>query len=201
MQRTKSVKPLESPADTNPVSRLLDVLEQEGFSAVTDDALEGERVYRRTEKVLFAGGETVFIFIDYPQVTHKILAQAMEGLTNLFRARGAQRMFSVLQTTTVYVVFTARSDSPHNDSLSRYITSTGGAVLIPVIIVPEINQVVYPAVEEKVGTVRPRIEYLQYLLNERRDPVNLHQQTIKTFYVSLGVVGLLIVAIILGVLA
>lgn len=201
MLRTKSVRPPESPADTDPVSRLLGALEREGFTAEDDEALEGERRYRRTERVLFARGETVFVLIDYPQVTHKILSQAMESLSNLFRARGKERAFSVLQTTTVYVCFIARSDSPHNESLGRYITSSGGAILVPVILVPEINQVVYPAVEEKLGTIRPRIEYLQYLLNERRDPVNLHEQTIRTFYVSLGIVGLLVIAVVLGILA
>lgn len=200
MLRTKSVRPPESPGDPDPVSRLCAALAQEGFTS-DDDALEGERRYRRPERVLFAGGETVFILIDCPQVSPKILSQAMDSLANLFRARGRERAFTVLQTTTVYVCFVARSDSPHNESLGRYITSTGGAVLIPVILVPDINQVVYPAVEEKVGTLRPRIEYLQYLLHERREPVNIHEQTIRTVYIFLGIVAILVIAVILGTLA
>ena len=65
-------------------------------------------------------------------------------------------------------------------------------------IVPEINQVLYPNVEENIGTYRPRIEYLQYLLGERRETVNMHKQTIQAFYVSVAVVVFLIVALALS---
>ena len=86
-------------------------------------------------------------------------------------------------------------DQPHNDALSSYITRMGGATFIPVIMVPEINQVVYPQLEEKVGTVRPRVEYLQHLLGERRETVNMHKPTVQAMWISLAVVIVLIAAI------
>jgi hypothetical protein len=70
-----------------------------------------------------------------------------------------------------------------------------GATFIPVILVPEINQVVYPDVEEKVGTITPRIEYLKYLLGERRETVNMHRPTLQAMWVSLGVLVVLLIAI------
>ncbi|HVT01924.1 MAG TPA: hypothetical protein VHL58_00950 [Thermoanaerobaculia bacterium] len=202
MSTTKTVKPVESPVDSDPVSRLIQVLGQEGFTPVHDEEeakISGERIYRRSEKVLFAEGETQFHFINYPTVSDKVLGQAMKSIGNLFRARtGGQKALSVLQTRTVYVCIVAHSEAPHNENLTRHIWTKGGAVLIPVIIVPEINQVVYPSVETKVGTVKPRVEYLQYLLGERREAVDIHQGTIKTFYISLGFVGLLVLAAVVS---
>ncbi len=60
---------------------------------------------------------------------------------------------------------------------------------------PEINEVIYPDVEEKVASVRPRIEYLQYLLGERRETVDMHRMTVQAFYISLAVVALLLIAV------
>ena len=75
------------------------------------------------------------------------------------------------------------------------ISRRGGATFIPVVIVPEINQVLYPNLEEKIGSIRPRVEYLQYLLGERREPVNMHRQTVQAFWISLVVVVLLLAAV------
>ncbi|MEO8217644.1 MAG: hypothetical protein ABI718_11235, partial [Acidobacteriota bacterium] len=182
MQTKELHLPPESPQDPDPVSRLTARLLEEGFRPLHEQEEEwqaiGERVYHRSEKVSFVRGETVFVLIDYPELDQRILQQAMEGQSMLFQARRkSDRALSVFQSTTVYVCIVARSESPHTASLGRYISTAGGAVVIPVVIVPEINQVVYPTVEEKVGSVRPRIEYLQYILGERREPVNMHAKT------------------------
>jgi hypothetical protein len=101
---------------------------------------------------------------------------------------------SVLQSITVYHCLVATGDQPHNDLLTNYVTRSGGATFIPVVFVPEINQVIYPDVEEK-GSVRPRIEYLQYLLGERRETANMHRQTVQAFYISIAVLAVLLFAI------
>jgi hypothetical protein len=64
-----------------------------------------------------------------------------------------------------------------------------------VIIVPDINQVIYPNLEEKVASVRPRVEYLQYLLGERREMVDMHRATKQAMWVSLAVVLVLLLTI------
>lgn len=205
MLTTKTVKPVESPGDTNPLTRLIEALTREGFT--TEDHGEfgegeegsGERIYRRQEKVLFARGETAFVLIDFPQFSERVLKQAVGGIKNLFTAKtGLQKALTVLQTTTVYVCIVAREETPHNESLGRYISRVGGAIVIPVIIIPDINQVVYPSSDEKLGIVRPRIEFLQYLIGERREPVKMHRQTIQTFWISAGMVGVLLIAVIVS---
>jgi hypothetical protein len=106
----------------------------------------------------------------------------------------------VLQSTTVYHCLVTDGDQPHNDLLTGYVTRAGGATFIPVIIVPDINQVVYPDLEEKVASVRPRIEYLQYLLGERRETVDMHRPTVQAMWVSLGVVLVLLLAIVVSLI-
>ena len=54
---------------------------------------------------------------------------------------------------------------------------------------------IYPDVEEKVASIRPRVEYLQYLLGERRENVDMHRMTVQAFYISLAVVVLLLIAV------
>ena len=202
MAQARTHIPAESPSDSDPLSRLISVLTEEGFASMHDDedwSAFGEKVYRREEKVVFARGETVFIFIDHPTVNDKIMRQAVDGLTNLFRARsGKDKALSVFQTRTVYVCFVSRTEMPMSTAIEKYITSAGGAVLIPVIIVPEINQVVYPAVDEIVGSIKPRIEYLQYLLGEKFENVNIHKQTVQTFYVSIAIVVIVVLGILLS---
>jgi hypothetical protein len=198
MQTTTAVKPPEAP-QSDPVARLITTLEREGFTPLhgDDEPVEGgELVFHRTDHVSFVHGETVFVLIDFPVLTEKVLSQAIEGQTNLFKAkRRADKALSVFQPTTVYVCLVARNESPHTAALNRYIQNTGGAIVIPVILVPEINQVVYPTIDEKgIGPLPSRIEFLQYILGERRDPVNLHRNTLRTFYASLGFVGLLLIA-------
>lgn len=206
MVLVKAARSPESPAEPDPVSRLKRILAEEGFEPITpeEEAGEsGERIYRRRERILFAEGETVFVLVDYAQFSEKVLSQAVDGVTNLFKARGfRQKMLSVFQTNTIYVCIVARNEMPHNESLSRHVSKIGGAVVIPLVIVPEINQVVYPQVDEKkIGPVQPRLEYLQYVLGERRDKVNMHQQTVRAFYVSLVLVGIVLLAILVGALA
>lgn len=204
MQELKAEKPLESPADSDAATRLMDRLRQEGFTTdLTDEDWQnyGEIIFRRSEKISFAAGETVFIFTRVQDLNERLLRQTSESVVNAYKARTtAGKALSVLQSTTVYHCLVAEGDQPHNDLLTGYVTRTGGATFIPVIIVPEINQVIYPNVEEKVGSVKPRIEYLQYLLNERREPVDMHKPTIQAMWVSLGVIIVLLLAIVVSLI-
>jgi hypothetical protein len=199
MQELKAEKPIESPEGTDPVTRLMERLREEGFT--TDQSLEewtnfGEIIYARPEKISVAHGETIFIFTRVPELNDRILRQTAESVVNTYRARRPmQKALSVLQSTTVYHCLVADGDQPHNDPLTNYVTRSGGATFIPVIFVPDINQVIYPDVEEKVASVRPRIEYLQYLLGERRENVDMHRMTVQAFYISLAVVVLLLIAV------
>jgi hypothetical protein len=200
MSQIKSVKPLESPADSDPLTRLVGVLENEGFAALHEDEewkVFGEKVYRRAEKILFARGETIFVLIDFPAVSEKIVAQAVDSLGNLFRARtGTDKLLTPLQSTTVYVCIVSRNEIPMTLNLGKHISSVGGAVLIPVIIIPDINQVLYPATDEKIGSTRPRIEYLQYVLGERTEHVAMHRSTVQTMYITMAIALLLVVAVV-----
>ena len=199
MQELKAEKPIESPEGTDPVTRLMARLVDDGFT--TDQSLDewtdfGEIIYTRPEKISIAPGETTFIFTRVPELNERILRQTSESVVNTYRARRPlQKALSVLQSTTVFHCLVADGDQPHNDPLTNYVTRSGGATFIPVVLVPEINQVIYPDVEEKVASVRPRIEYLQYLLGERRENVDMHRTTVQAFYISLAVVGLLLIAV------
>ena len=195
----KAELPPESPAGSDPVQRLMRRLVEEGFT--TDLSQEdweqyGEIIFHRDEKISFAEGETVFIFTRVDDLDEGILKQTSESVVNTYKAKNpAQKALSVLQSTTVYHCLVAPGDQPHNELLSEYVRRQMGATFIPVVIVPEINQVIYPDVEEKVGTFKPRIEYLQYLLGERRENVDMHRTTVQAFYISLAVVGLLLIAV------
>jgi len=199
MQELKAEKPPESPADSDPATRLMARLAEEGFTTdLTDEDWRsyGEIIYRRAEKISFAAGETIFIFTRVHDLNERILRQTSESVVNSYKARSlGGKALSVLQSTTVYHCLVADGDQPHNDLLTGYVTRAGGATFIPVIIVPDINQVIYPDLEEKVASVRPRIEYLQYLLGERRETVNMHRPTVQAMWVSLGVVLVLLLAI------
>ena len=195
----KAEIPLESPAGSDPVKRLMSRLQEEGFK--TDQTLDeweqfGEIIFHREEKISFAEGETVFIFTQVDDLDEGILKQTSESVVNTYQAKNpAQKALSVLQSTTVYHCLVAPGDQPHNELLSDYVRRQMGATFIPVVIVPEINQVIYPDLEEKVASVRPRVEYLQYLLGERRETVDMHRPTVQAMWVSLGVVLVLLLAI------
>lgn len=199
MQELKAEKPLESPADSDPASRLMARLIEEGFTTeLTDEdwRKDGEIIFRRQEKISFAAGETVFIFTRVHDLNERILKQTSDSVVNAYKARSiAGKALSVLQSTTVYHCLVADGDQPHNDLLTGYVTRSGGATFIPVIIVPDINQVIYPNLEEKVASVRPRVEYLQYLLGERRETVDMHRATVQAMWISLAVVLILLLAI------
>jgi len=199
MQELKAEKPPESPADSDPASRLMARLAEEGFTTdLTEEDWRnyGEIIYRRAEKISFAAGETIFIFTRVHDLNERILRQTSESVVNSYKARSLSgKALSVLQSTTVYHCLVADGDQPHNDLLTGYVTRAGGATFIPVIIVPDINQVIYPDLEEKVASVRPRVEYLQYLLGERRETVDMHRPTVQAMWVSLGVVLVLLLAI------
>ena len=200
MQELKAEKPPESPEGSDPVARLMERLGEEGFT--TEQGSEwwdeyGEIIYRRAEKLPLAAGETIFIFTRIPDLNERILRQTSDSVVQTYRAQTVtQKALSVLQSTTVYHCLVCTSDQPHNESLSEYITRTGGATFIPVVIVPGINEVLYPNLEDKVGVIRPRVEYLQYLLGERRESVDMHKPTIQAMWVSAAVVALLLVAVI-----
>lgn len=204
MQELKAEKPPESPLGSDPVLRLMERLGEQGFT--TEQGPEwwdeyGEVIYRREESLPLTKGETVFIFTRVDEMNEKILRQTSESVVHTYRAKNPLQMaLSVLQSTTVYHCLVVSGDSPHNEMLDAYITRRGGATFIPVIIVPAINEVVYPQVEDKVGTIKPRVEYLQYLLGERRETVAMHRPTIQAMWISLGVVLVLIVAIVFSFL-
>ena len=199
MQELKAEKPPESPADSDPASRLMARLVEEGFTTdLTEEDWRnyGEIIYRRAEKISFAAGETIFIFTRVHDLNERILRQISDSVVNSYKARSISgKALSVLQSTTVYHCLVADGDQPHNDLLTGYVTRAGGATFIPVIIVPDINQVIYPDLEEKVASVRPRVEYLQYLLGERRETVDMHRPTVQAMWVSLAVVLVLLLAI------
>lgn len=198
----KAEKPIESPEGTDVVTRLIARLQDEGFT--TDQSIDdleqfGEIIYRRNEHISFAAGETVFIFTKIPEVSERILRQTSDAVVHTYKAKSVgQKALSVLQTTTVFHCLVAEGDQPYSELLDPYVTRSGGATFIPVLMVPEINQVLYPQMEERVGTMRPRIDYLQYLLGERREQVNMHRTTVQAFYISIGVVGVLMLAILVS---
>jgi hypothetical protein len=198
MQELKVEKPIEC-ADTDPVTRLMERLADEGFT--TDQNREdwenyGEIIYSRPEKISVARGETIFIFTRVPELNERILRQTADSVVNTYRARQPiEKALSVLQSITVYHCLVAAGEQPHNEPLTNYVTRSGGATFIPVVFVPEINQVIYPDVEEKVASVRPRIEYLQYLLGERRETVDMHRTTVQAFYISLAIMAILLIAV------
>jgi hypothetical protein len=199
MHELKAEKPPESPADSDPATRLMARLAEEGFTTdLTEEDWKnyGEIIYRRAEKISFASGETIFIFTRVRDLNERILRQTSDSVVNSYKARSVSgKALSVLQSTTVYHCLVAEGDQPHNDLLTGYVTRAGGATFIPVIIVPDINQVIYPDLEEKVASVRPRVEYLQYLLGERRETVDMHRPTVQAMWVSVGVVLVLLLAI------
>lgn len=194
----KAETPLESTEGTDPVERLMGRLVNEGFNSEQspEEWLNfGEIIFRRDEKISVAKGETVFIFTRVPDIDARILRQTAESVVNTYKAKNpVQKLLSVLQSTTVFHCLVSTSDHPHSELLDEYVTRSGGATFIPVVIVPEINQVLYPGLDERVGTVRPRIEYLQYLLGERRETVDMHRPTVQAFWVSVGVLALVLVA-------
>ncbi|HKB79554.1 MAG TPA: hypothetical protein VKH35_07550 [Thermoanaerobaculia bacterium] len=174
-------------------------LREEGFSSdQSEEDFEqyGEIIFTRPEKISFASGETAFIFTRVNELNERIVRQTSASVVNTYRARRPmQKALSVLQSTTVYHCLVADGDQPRSEPLTNYVTRSGGATIIPVIFIPEINEVVYPDVEEKAASIRPRIEYLQYLLGERREPVDMHRTTVQAFYISLAVVALLVIAV------
>jgi hypothetical protein len=199
MQELKAEKPIESPAGTDLMSRLMERLAAEGFT--TEQSPEewrdfGEIILRRDEKISFAAGETIVIFTRVPELNERILRQTSLSVVNTYKAKSiSQKALSVLQSTTVFHCLVVDGDQPYNDVLDEYTTRIGGATFIPVVMVPEINQVLYPQMEERTGSIRPRVEYLQFLLGERLEAVNMHRATIQAFYVSVGVVLVLLIAV------
>ncbi len=199
MQELKAEKPIESPAGTDVVSRLMGRIREEGFT--TDQPIEewqqfGESIFRRPEKISVASGETIFIFTRIPELNERILRQTSEAVVNTYKAKSFQdKALSLLQLTTVYHGLVVDGDPPYNESLDAFIVRRGGATFLPVVLIPEINQVLCPQAEERVGTVRPRIEYFQYLLGERRESVNMHRATVQAFYISVAVVLVLLIAV------
>ena len=200
MQELKAQKPTESPEGSDPVLRLMTRLADEGFT--TEQGPEwwddyGEIIYRRDEKLPLTAGETVFIFTRVSDINERILRQTSDSVVHTYGAKNLlQKALSVLQSTTVYHCLVCTNDVPHNEPLSNYIARRFGATFIPVVMVPGINEVLYPNLEERIGVVRPRVEYLQYLLGERRDPVDMHKPTVQALWVSVAVVAVMLIAIV-----
>ena len=182
------------------VARLMERLRAEGFSTdqdVSEWEQFGEIIFRRAEKISVATGETIFIFTRIPELNERVLRQTSDSVVNTYKAKTtSQKALSVLQSTTVFHCLVCETDQPYSEMLDAYVTRSGGATFIPVVMVPEINQVLYPQLDERLGTVKPRIEYLQYLLSERREPVDMHRPTVQAFYISVAVVVLLLIAVL-----
>lgn len=199
----QSNKQVDVDPESDPLTRFIEALGREGFTPLDEEdwGAFGEKVYRRQERVLFVSGDTIVVLIESPRLDERTLRQAIEGQTNLFRAHApADKALSVLQSKTIYLCFVTLEEMPMTINLQRYVTTVGGFVLVPVIIVPEINQVLYPVTDEQVGSAPPRIEFLRYLLGERVEPVNIHGSTIRTFWVACAVVGIIGIAIAIGAL-
>lgn len=186
--------------ESDVVTRLMDRLRAEGFTTDQDPnewEQFGEIIFTRPEKISVASGETIFIFTRIAELNERVLRQTSESVVHTYKAKTvSEKALSVLQSTTVFHCLVVEKDQPYSEILDTYVTRSGGATFIPVVMVPEINQVLYPQLDERLGTVKPRVEYLQYLLSERRDPVNMHRPTVQAFYVSLGVVLLLLIAVV-----
>ena len=131
MQELKAEKPIESPADSDPVMRLMNRLTEEGFS--TDQSPAdwedfGEIIFRRAERISVAAGETVFIFTKVPDINERILRQTSDSVVNTYKAKStAQKALSVLQSTTVYHCLVSQSDTPQSGLLDQFVTRSGGA--------------------------------------------------------------------------
>ena len=199
MQELKVEKPIECQDGTDVVTRLMARLSEEGFT--TDQSVEewekyGEIIFKRDEKISIAAGETVFIFTRIPELNERILRQTSDAVVHTYTAKNLQqKVLSVLQSTTVYHCLVCTTEQPYSELLDNYVIRRGGATFIPVVMVPEINQVLYPLLEERVGTVRPRIDYLQYLLGERRTNVNMHKPTMQAMWISLAVLVVLVLMV------
>src|SRR3954452_20689705 len=106
MQELKAEKPPESPADSDPASRLMARLVEEGLTAdLTEEDWRsyGENIYRRAEKISLAEGETIFIFPRVHDLNERILRQPSDSIVNSYKAPSASgKAVSVLQSTTVY---------------------------------------------------------------------------------------------------
>lgn len=200
----KAEKPIESPEGSDPVTRLLARLVEEGFT--TEQGQEwweeyGEVIYRRDEKLPLTAGETVFIFTRIPDLNERILRQTSEAVVRTYGAKTiVEKALSVMQSKTVYHCLVCSTDQPHNERLDEYITRSGGATFIPVVIIPGINEVVYPSVEERVGVIRPRLEYLQYLLGERLESVDMHRPTVHALWVSAALTVVLLIAVVFSLI-
>jgi hypothetical protein len=200
MQELEVDQPAGTSGASDVVTRMFERLREEGFTTEQESSEWnefGEIIFRRSEKISFAEGETVFIFTRIPELNDRVLRQTSQSVVNTYRAKSAmQKALAVLQSTTVFHCLVCTTDQPYSEMLDTYVTRMGGATFIPVVMVPEINQVLYPQLEDRVGSVRPRIEYLQYLLGERRESVDMHRQTVQAFYISMAVVAVLVLAVL-----
>src|SRR2546430_639833 len=82
------------------------------------------------------------IFAKIPELNERVLRQTSESVVNTYTARTLQqKALSVLQTTTVFHCLVCETDQPYSEVLDVYVMRSGGATFIPVVMVPEINQV------------------------------------------------------------
>jgi len=79
---------------------------EEGFTTdVTEEDWKryGETIFRRSEKISFTEGETIFIFTRVQGLNERILRQTSQAVVNSYSARSmSQKALSVLQSTTAY---------------------------------------------------------------------------------------------------
>ena len=114
MQKLKAEKPIESTADTDPVTRLMQRLREEGFSsnqAEDEWSNFGEVIFSRPEKISVATGETVFIFTRIPELNERVLRQTSDSVVHTYKAKTtSQKALSVLQSTTVFHCLVCETD-------------------------------------------------------------------------------------------
>ena len=115
-------------------------------------------------------------------------AQAIEGVATLFAPGSRKRNALGFQTTRHVCIVSGRFAA--NQSLSRFVSRSG----IVVIRSPSCRHqpVVYPSWKRRKSPGSPASSTC-HTCSRRREPVN-PPTTIRTFYVSIGLVGLLLLA-------
>ncbi len=199
MQELKAEKPIESPEGSDPVLRLMDRLAEEGFT--TEQGPEwwdeyGEIIYRRPEKLPLTKGETVFIFTRVPDLNERMLRQTSESVVQTYGAKTpCRKRCRSCRPRRSITAWSTTSDVPHNETAHRLHHPHRRRDVHPRDDRPRHQPGVYPNLEDKVGVINPRVEYLQYLLGERRETVNMHRPTVQAMWVAVAVLVVLLVAV------
>ena len=119
-------------------------------------------------------------------------------------------MWRSLAVLLIASTFNAIAQDTRGSILGRVTDPTGAVVVGASIQVANTDTGVVigtnsTAVDATVGRIMgfdpARVEYLQFLLNERRDSVNMHKQTLQAFYVSIAVLAVVVLAVVFSIFA